>query len=72
MALRQYKNGAFLEVGGLNHRIEEQTKPISALYQYKDGKMQPVWEAGNLRTLDGYILMSSDGFIINVKETVTI
>ena len=70
MALRQRKNGAYLEVGGLNHRVDEQTKPISALYQYKDGKMLPVWEAGNLRTLDGYIIMTKDNFIVNVKEII--
>ena len=70
MALKQYRDGQFLEVGGLNHRIDEQTKPISALYQYKDGKMLPVWEAGNLRTLDGYIIMTKDNFIVNVKEII--
>lgn len=66
MALRQRKNGAYLEVGGLNHRVDEETKPFSALYQYKNGKMLPVWEAGNLRTKDGFILQSLDGKIINV------
>ena len=72
MALRQYKDGAWREVGGLNHRVDEETKPVSALYQYKAGQMLPVWEAGNLRTADGYILMSKDGYIINVKETITV
>ena len=66
MALRQRKNGVYLEVGGLNHRIDEQTKPLSALYQYKDGKMLPVWEAGNFRTADGMIFQTSDNMIFNV------
>lgn len=53
-------------MGGLNHRINEQTKPISALYQYKNGKMLPVWEAGNFRTADGMIFQTADNKIFNV------
>lgn len=66
MALRQYINGEWIEIGGLNHRDNNEMKPISALYQYKDGQMLPVWEAGNLRTADGMIIQSLDGKIINV------
>lgn len=66
MALRQRKNGAYIEVGGLSHRIDEQTKPLSALYQYRDGKMLPVWEAGNFRTADGMIFQTADNKIFNV------
>lgn len=71
MALKQYKDGQWYEVGGLNHRVDEETKPISALYQYKDGQMLPVWEAGNFRTADGMIFQTADKQILNVI-TVTI
>lgn len=66
MALRQYINGEWFEIGGLNKQDNGEVKPISALYQYKDGQMLPVWEAGNLCTADGMIIQSLDGKIINV------
>ena len=66
MALKQRKNGAYIEVGGLNHRIDEKTKPFSALYQYKNGKMIPIWEAGNLVTADGYIIVTKDNYIVTI------
>ena len=66
MALKQYKDGQWREIGGVNHRVGQETKPISALYQYKDGKMLPVWEAGNFRTADGNIFQTIDRQIFNV------
>ena len=70
MALKQYKEGQWYEIGGVSHRVGSDTKPLSALYQCVNGQMLPVWEAGNLRTADGYIIMTKDNFIVNVKEIV--
>lgn len=67
MALRQYINGEFYEVGSVSKRINGETKPLSAIYHCVNGNMFPVWEAGNLRTFDGLILQTKDGNIINVK-----
>lgn len=67
MALKLYKNGEFLEVGTVYKRIGNEAKPLSALYKCVDGKMKPIWEAGNLRTLNGLILQTKDGKIVNVK-----
>lgn len=67
MALILYKNGEFLEVGTIYKRIDNETKPLSALYKCVNGQMLPIWEAGNLRTLDGLIIQTKDGNIVNVK-----
>jgi hypothetical protein len=66
MALYQYKDGKWHEIGGLNHRDQGKTKPLAALYQRKDGKYLPLWEAGNFRTADGLIFCTSDNMIFNV------
>lgn len=66
MALKQYKDGQYREIGGLNHRKDDETKPLSALYQCVNGKLVPVWEAGNFRTADGYIFVTADNMIFNV------
>lgn len=66
MALYQYKDGEMCEIGGLNHRDQGETKPLAALYQRKDGKYLPLWEAGNFRTADGMIFVTSDNMIFNV------
>lgn len=66
MALRQYINGEYREVGGLNHQVDDEIKPLSALYQCVDGKLVPVWEAGNFRTADGMIFQTVDNMIFNV------
>lgn len=66
MALRQYINGEFFEVGSISKRINNETKPLSALYVFKENKMIPIWEAGNFRTADGKIFQTSDYKIFNV------
>ena len=66
MALYQYKDGQWHEIGSLNHRDQGKTKPLAALYQRKDGKMLPVWESGNFRTADGMVFVTSDNMIFNV------
>lgn len=66
MALKQYKDGQWREIGGVNKLINGEVKPLSALYQYKNGKMLPVWEAGNFRTADGMVLQTADNKIFNV------
>lgn len=67
MALRLYKNGEFLDVGTVYKRVGTETKALSAIYKCINGQMLPIWEAGNLRTLDGLILQTKDGKIVNVK-----
>lgn len=66
MALKQYKDGQWHEIGGVNHRDQGETKPLSALYQCVNGKLVPIWEAGNFRTADGQIFVTSDNMIFNV------
>ena len=66
MALKQYKDGQYREIGGLNKNDEGQIKPLSALYQCVNGKLVPLWEAGNFRTADGYIFVTADNMIFNV------
>ena len=66
MALKQYKNGQWREIGGVNHRVLQETKPISTLYQYKNGQMIPIWESGNLLTADGYIIVTKDNYIVTI------
>lgn len=45
MALKEYRDGEYRELGGINHRVDGQTKPLSALYQFVNGAMVAVWEA---------------------------
>lgn len=66
MALRQYINGEWKEVGSVSKQVGDEIKPLSAIYQCVNGRLVPVWEAGNLRTKDGLILQTIDGKIINV------
>ena len=67
MALRQYKNGAYLEVGGLNHRVDGETTLISALYQFVAGRFVPVWDGAlsNFVTGDGKVIVTSDSKLFN-------
>lgn len=66
MALYQYKDGKMREIGSINHRDQGETKPLAALYQCKGGKYLPLWEAGNFRTADGMIFVTSDNMIFDV------
>ena len=66
MALRQYINGEWKEVGSVSKRVGDEIKPLSAIYQYRNGKMMPIWEAGNFRTADGMIFVTADNKILNV------
>ena len=66
MALKLQVNGEWKEIGGIYKCIDGVNKPLSAIYQYIGGKMIPVWEAGNLVTADGYIIVTSDNYIVTI------
>lgn len=66
MALKLQVNGEWKEIGGIYKRVDGVNKPLSAIYQYLNGKMIPIWEAGNLVTADGYIIVTKDNYIVTI------
>lgn len=68
MALNYYDGNNHNDIVDIYHRINNTDVPISTLYQYINGVMVPVWEQGNLRTKDGFILVTKDNYIINVTD----
>ena len=66
MALKLRVDGEWKEIGGFYKCVDGAKKPLSAIYQYLDGKMIPVWEAGNLVTADGYIIVTKDNYIVTI------
>ena len=66
MALKLQVNGEWKEIGGIYKCVDGVNKPLSAIYQYINGKMIPVWEAGNLVTADGYIIVTKDNYIVTI------
>lgn len=66
MALKLQVNGEWKEIGGIYKCVDGVNKPLSAIYQYTNGKMIPIWEAGNLVTADGYIIVTKDNYIVTI------
>lgn len=66
MALKLQVNGEWKEIGGIYKCVDGANKPLSAIYQYINGKMTPIWEAGNLVTADGYIIVTKDNYIVTI------
>lgn len=66
MALKLQVNGEWKEIGGIYKCVDGVNKPLSAIYQYINGKMMPIWEAGNLVTADGYIIVTKDNYIVTI------
>ena len=66
MALKLQVNGEWKEIGGIYKCVDGVNKPLSSIYQYIDGKMIPIWEAGNLVTADGYIIVTKDNYIVTI------
>lgn len=66
MALKLQINGEWKEIGGIYKCVDGVNKPLSAIYQYINGKMIPIWEAGNLVTADGYIIVTKDNYIVTI------
>jgi hypothetical protein len=66
MALKLQVNGEWKEIGGIYKCVDGVNKPLSAIYQYINGKMIPIWEAGNLVTADGYIIVTKDNYIVTI------
>lgn len=72
MAIKQRINNKFVTIKSLYYIINGERKIINSLFQYKDGKMIPLFkiesDEGNFYTKEGMLFITADALIFNVKS----
>lgn len=72
MAIKQRIDNKFVTIKSLYYIINGERKTINSLFQYKEGKMIPLFkiesDESNFYTKEGMLFTTADALIFNVKS----